>query len=212
MLRLSKHEGIPTSNWVQEGFPVVNLAKAFLPILSDFLSTIVFVIVLAITDNLVLAVAAAMAVGIAQIAIEKIRGRKIELMQWASLVLVIVLGSAAIYFHDDRFAMFKPSVGNFAIGLVMLTPNWMGRYLPQIVKENVSPTALTVWGYLWAVLELSLAGVNAWVAFTLGRRVWLEYTAFAPLGAQIGLFLIQYAWMRVTIGRTIRARMATQAA
>jgi len=27
-----------------------------------------------------------------------------------------------------------------------------------------------------------------------------------PLGAQIGLFLIQYAWMRITIGRTIRAR------
>jgi hypothetical protein len=88
----------------------------------------------------------------------------------------------------------------------------MGRYLPQIVKDNVSPAALTVWGYLWAALELTLAGVNAWVALVLGKAIWLEYTAFVPLGAQIGLFLIQYAWMRITIGRTIRARMAAQAA
>jgi intracellular septation protein len=185
---------------------MVSLAKAFLPILSDFLSTIVFVIAMAVTNNLVLSVAAAMAVGIGQIAIEKIRGRKIELMQWASLVLVIVLGSAAIYFKDPRFAMIKPSVGNFAIGLVMLTPNWMGRYLPQIVKDNVSASALIVWGYVWAALEIGLAVANAWVALTFSQKIWLEYTAFVPLGAQIGLFLIQYAWMRITIGRTMRAK------
>ncbi len=191
---------------------MIRLFQAFLPILNDFLSTIVFVILMAVTNDLVLSVAAAMAVGIAQIAIEKIRGRKIELMQWASLALVIVLGSAAIYFHDPRFAMIKPSVANFAIGLVMLTPNWMGRYLPQIVKDNVSVTALTVWGYIWAAMEIGLAVANAWVALTFGQKIWLEYTAFVPIGAQIGLFLIQYAWMRVTIGRTIRARMAAQAA
>jgi intracellular septation protein A len=191
---------------------MVRLFKAFIPIFSDFLSTIVFVIVMAVTDNLVESVLAGMAVGVAQIAVEKIRGRKIELMQWASLVLVIVLGSAAIYFKDPRFAMIKPSVANFAIGLVMLTPNWMGRYLPQIVKDNVSATALVVWGYVWAVLELTLAGVNAWVALTYGQKIWLEYTAFVPLGAQLALFLIQYAWMRITIGRTIRARMMAQAA
>jgi intracellular septation protein A len=185
---------------------MIQLFKAFLPILSDFLSTIVFVIVLAITDNLVLSVAAAMVVGIAQIAIEKIRGRRIELMQWASLALVIILGSAAIYFKDPRFAMIKPSVANFAIGLVMLTPNWMGRYLPQVVKDNVSPSSLVAWGYIWAGLELVLAGVNVWVAFTLGKKLWLEYTAFVPITAQLGLFLIQYAWMRITIGRTMKAK------
>ncbi|HVU19669.1 MAG TPA: septation protein IspZ [Rhizomicrobium sp.] len=191
---------------------MVRLFKAFIPIFSDFLSTIVFVIVMAATDNLVESVLAGMAVGVGQIAVEKIRGRKIELMQWASLVLVIVLGSASIYFKDPRFAMIKPSIGNFAIGLVMLTPNWMGRYLPQIVKDNVSPTALVVWGYVWAVLELGLAAANTWVALTLGKRIWLEYTAFVPLGAQVTLFLVQYAWLRITIGRTIRARMGAQAA
>lgn len=190
---------------------MIRLAKAFLPILSDFLSTIVFVIAMAITDNLVLSVAAAMAVGIAQIAIEKFRGRRIELMQWASLALVIVLGSAAIYFKDPRFAMIKPSVANFAIGLVMLTPNWMGRYLPPIVKENVSSVALVVWGYVWAALEIVLAVINAWIALTLGKKIWLEYTAFVPFTAMIGLFLLQYVWLRAAVHRSMRAK-ALQAA
>jgi intracellular septation protein A len=185
---------------------MIRLFQAFLPILSDFLSTIVFVILMAITNNLVLSVGVAMAIGIGQIALEKIRGRKIELMQWSSLALVIVLGSAAIYFHDPRFAMIKPSVANLAIGFVMLTPNWMGRYLPQIVKDNVSVIALTVWGYVWAVLEIGLAAANLWVAFNFSQKIWLEYTAFVPIGAQVGLFLIQYAWMRITVGRTMRAK------
>jgi intracellular septation protein A len=88
----------------------------------------------------------------------------------------------------------------------MLTPNWMGRYLPQVVKDNVSPSSLVAWGYIWAGLELVLAGVNVWVAFTLGKKLWLEYTAFVPITAQLGLFLIQYAWMRITIGRTMKAK------
>src|SRR5215475_2583915 len=100
---------------------MIRLFNAFRPILSDFLSTIVFVIAMAVTDNLLLSVLAGMATGIAQIAVEKIRGRRIEIMQWASFALVIVLGSAAIYFRDARFAMLKPSIANFAIGLVMLT-------------------------------------------------------------------------------------------
>jgi intracellular septation protein len=190
---------------------MVRLFKAFLPILGDFLSTIVFVIAMAVTDNLILSVLAGMATGVVQIAMEKVRGRKIELMQWASFALVVVLGSAAIFFRDPRFAMIKPSVANLAIGLVMLTPNWMGRYLPQTVKDNVAPSALIVWGYVWAGLEIALAGANAWVALTLGKTIWLEYTAFVPISAQIGLFLVQYVWLRVTIGRTLRAR-ALQAA
>jgi intracellular septation protein A len=191
---------------------MIRLFSAFKPILSDFLSTIVFVIVMAVTDNLVLSVLAGMATGIAQIAIEKIRGRSIEIMQWASFALVIVLGTAAIYFRDARFAMLKPSVASFAIGLVMLTPNWMGRYLPPIVKENVAPSVLVAWGYVWAGLEIVLAAVNAWVALTLGRKIWLEYTAFVPITTQIGLFLVQYVWLRAAVIRSIRARMAAQAA
>jgi intracellular septation protein A len=185
---------------------MIRLFSAFRPILSDFLSTITFIALMAFTDNLVLSVLGGMAVGIAQIAIEKIRGHKIELMQWASFALVVVLGTASIITANPQFAMLKPSVGNFAIGLVMLTPNWMGRYLPPIVKENVSATALVVWGYVWATLEIALAAANVWIVFALDKKIWLEFNAFVPYAAMIALFLLQYAWLRAAIYRRMREK------
>src|SRR5690348_11357398 len=101
--------------------------QAFRPLLVDFLSTIVFVALYAITGSIRTAIVLGIAVGIGQIALILWRGKRPDLMQWASLALVIVLGSASLITHDPRFVMIKPSIGGFAIGIVMLKPNWQGR-------------------------------------------------------------------------------------
>src|SRR5580698_490961 len=109
---------------------VGHLFNAFKPLLSDFLSTIVLIVFLSATDNLVLSVSAAMATAVIQIAVEKWGRRPISIMQWASFALVIVLGSMSIATNSPVFAMLKPTIANAAIGCVMLVPNWQGRYLP----------------------------------------------------------------------------------
>ena len=144
-----------------------HLFQAFKPLLSDFLSTIVLIVFLSATDNLVLSVSAAMATAVIQIAVEKWRARPISIMQWASFALVIVLGSASIAANNAVFAMLKPTIANAAIGCVMLVPNWQGRYLPAIVRDNVSAASLVVWGYVWAVQQFALAAANLFVAGVL---------------------------------------------
>jgi intracellular septation protein len=221
-LSLSKGEGIaalaepPRRHHIRlklsKDADMIGLFNAFKPLLSDFLSTIVLIVFLSITGNLVLSVSAAMATAVIQIAVEKWRARPISIMQWASFALVIVLGSMSIVTHSALFAEIKPTVANAAIGFVMLVPNWQGRYLPQIVRDNVSPTALVAWGYAWAVFEFALAAANLFVALELGQKAWLEYSAFVPLTLSILLFLVQYAWLRVTVRRNIQVRMAAQAA
>jgi intracellular septation protein len=191
---------------------VGHLFNAFKPLLSDFLSTIVLIVFLSATDNLVLSVSAAMATAVIQIAVEKWRRRPISIMQWASFALVIVLGSMSIATNSPVFAMLKPTIANAAIGCVMLVPNWQGRYLPAIVRDNVSSTSLVVWGYVWSAQQFALAAVNLFVALELGQKVWLEYTAFVPITISIMLFFVQYAWLRMTVRRNIRARMAAQPA
>ncbi|HEX4861799.1 MAG TPA: septation protein IspZ, partial [Rhizomicrobium sp.] len=136
----------------------------------------------------------------------------ISIMQWASFALVIVLGSASIATNSAIFAMLKPTIANAAIGCVMLVPNWQGRYLPAIVRDNVSSTSLVVWGYVWAAQQFVLAAANLFVALELGQKAWIEYSAFVPLTISLSLFLVQYAWLRLTVRRNIRARMAAQPA
>lgn len=191
---------------------MLDLLKAFRPILVDFLSTIVFVAVYAITGKIAFGIAAGMATGVVQIGLVFYRGKRPDPMQWASLALVVVLGSASLLTGDPRFAMVKPSVGAFAIATVMLRRGWQARYLPPIVSQNVSPALLIAWGYIWSALIFALGLTNLYVAFALGPKIWAWYTSIVPLSLQIGLFLIQYFTLRWTVIRNLRAASAAAAA
>lgn len=187
---------------------MINLLRAFKPLAVDFLSTIVFVAVYAITGNIRVGIAAGIVVGVAQIASIFWRGKRPDLMQWASLALVVVLGSASLLTRDPRFAMLKPSAGAFAIACVMLKRGWMARYLPPIVKENVAAGVLVAWGYVWSAAIFALGFANLFVALTLGPKIWAWYTAVVPISVQLGLFLVQYASLRWMVGRNIRAHIS----
>src|ERR1043165_9538943 len=56
-----------------------------------------------------LATVVVMIATLAQAAILKARGKKIDLMLWISLALVIVLGGATIWFHNETFIKWKPT-------------------------------------------------------------------------------------------------------
>lgn len=182
------------------------LFQAFKPLFSDFLSTIVFIAFSVATGNIKLAIIVGMATGVAQIALILQRGGKPVLMQWASLGLVVVLGSMSLWTGDTRFVMVKPSIGSVAIGCVMLRKGWQARYLPPIVTENVSPGILIAWGYSWAALEFALAAANLYVALVLGQKSWLWFATFVPLPVQILMFLLQHAHLRAAVIRNMKAR------
>jgi intracellular septation protein A len=182
--------------------------KAFRPILSDFLATIVFIAFYAITGSIYAAIPLGIAAGIVQIAWLKYRRQPIGTMQWASLALVIVLGGASLLTHDARFVMIKPSIGTFAIGCVMLSSNWLDRYLPPIVTQNVSQGFTLFWSRSWAVWLFVLAGANLYVAFAMGPKAWAWFNGVVPLAGQIGLFVIQFAITRFVVRRRVRERIA----
>lgn len=190
---------------------MLNLLRAFRPIASDFLSTIVFIIAYGITGSIIAGVGVGIAIAFGQIAWLKSRRRRIVAMQWASLALVVVLGSATLLTRNPQFVMVKPTVGAFAIAAVMLRPNWMARYLPPLVLENVSPSLPLVWGYVWAAAVFALGVANLAVAFHYGPKIWAWYTSFVPLGVQLSLFLLQYLTIRHTVIRNLRGRAMASA-
>jgi intracellular septation protein A len=176
------------------------------PLAEDLLSTIVFAVLYAVTGNLTLGIGLGIATGIAQIAFLKLRGKQIYPMQWMSLALVIVLGSASLLSGNPRFAMFKPSIGMAAVACVMLNPGWLVRYVPQAVRDNLSPRALLFWGYCWSAMLFALAAANLYVALEMSYAAWVWFTTFVPFAAQFVLFLIQFTTIRATIMRKIRAQ------
>ncbi|MFS9669116.1 septation protein IspZ, partial [Klebsiella pneumoniae] len=56
---------------------------------------------------------------LAQAAILKLRGKKIDLMLWISLVLVVTLGAATVWFHNETFIKWKPTGLYWAMALTL---------------------------------------------------------------------------------------------
>jgi intracellular septation protein A len=170
----------------------------------DFLSTIVFLIVYFVSGELYPAIVVAIAVGVGQFLLLKLRGRTPDVMGWLSLVMVIALGGASLMTNDSRFIMAKPSVVHFAIGVVMLRRGWLARYMPEFVKQNVPENVLVGSGYAWAALMFALGLINLYVANYYSIKVWAWFISVFAVGAKVVAFLIQYAVIWVMIRRSLR--------
>ncbi len=175
-----------------------NLLSAARVLAMDLASTILFLAIFLLTDNLILAVGLGMALGIAQIAWQLHRKQPIGTIQWLSVVLVLASGTATLLTHDPTFVMLKPSIIYCIVGLVMLRRGWMNRYLP----ERAAPVAdvATTFGYVWAALMFASAALNIALALSLDPKTWAAVMSAWGLFSKIGLFLIQYGTM-VAIGR-----------
>jgi intracellular septation protein len=182
------------------------MKTALLQLGEDFLSAFVFLGLYLATGNLLLAVGTAMAAGLAQLALAKWRGRRLEAMQWLSLGLVIVLGAVTLITNDSRFMMAKPSFIHFAVGAVMLRPGWMDRYLPPIVKDNLPQQIIVLTGFAWAGLMFALGLANLYVAANYSPIVWGYFLSIGATGAKIAAFFAQYLVFRTLIRRILRTQ------
>jgi intracellular septation protein A len=183
------------------------MRDVFVRLGTDFLSTIVFLVIYLATDNIVLATSVAIAGAVGQVVYSRIKGKELGYMTWASLGLVIVLGAATILTQDPRFVLAKPSIAHFAIGAIMLKRGWMLRYMPPIAVETI-PEYITFAGYAWAALMFALGGGTIAVALTGDLKLWTIYVSVVAVGAKIAAFAVQYVAFRILITGRVRAARA----
>ena len=180
-----------------------DLLKAAKFLVLDLASTFFFLGVFLLTHNTILSVGLGIAFGLAQIGTQFIRGKPIATMEWLSLFLIVATGTATLLTDDPRFVLFKPSVIYVIVGVVMLKPGWLNRYLPDIVK-TVSPDVATAVGFLWAVLMFVSAAVNAFVALTRSVAEWALVMPIFGIVSKVAVFLIGFAAIRF-MTRRVRA-------
>ncbi len=178
-------------------------------LLLDLASTILFVAVFLLTHNTFLSTGLGMTLGLAQIGVQRIRRKPIDMMEWLSLFLVIAAGTATLLTDDPRYVLFKPSVIYVIVGVVMLKPGWMNRYLPEIAR-SVVPDVAAVVGFLWAGLMFASAVVNAFVALTFSVATWALVMPIFGIVSKTVMFLIGFAAMRLIGRRRVRAMPAPE--
>jgi intracellular septation protein len=183
------------------------MKDVFARLATDFFSTIVFLALYLMSGNVLLATGVAIAGAVAQVIYARVKGQQLGFMTYASVALVIVLGSATLLTNDPRFVLAKPAIGHFAIGAIMLKRGWLLRYMPPIVSETV-PEYVTVAGYAWAVLMFALGLGTIAVASTGDLKLWALYVSVVLIGAKVAAFAVQYVVFRFLVTNRIRAARA----
>ena len=181
------------------------MKDVFVRLGSDFLSTILFAAIYFATGNIALATAIGIAGAVLQVIHARLSSKELTFMTWASLGLVIVLGTATLLTSDPRFVLAKPSIAHFAIGAIMLKRGWMLRYVPPVVAETI-PEYVTIAGFSWAVLMFALGLGTIAVASTGDIKLWAIYVSFVAVGAKIAAFAIQYVAFRLLVTSRLRGR------
>jgi intracellular septation protein A len=168
-------------------------------LLLDLASTLLFVVLEVLTHNLTVSVVVSMGFGICQIGWQLMHRRPIDTMQWVSLIIVMASGSATLITNDPRFVMVKPTLIYAGAGAAMLKRGWIDRYQPPIAMQ-LMPDIVIAFGYIWAGLMFTTAALNLVVALNFSVAAWGAFMLVFGIASKIGLFLLQYAAMRI-IGR-----------
>ena len=181
-----------------------NLFEAAKLLLLDMASTLFFLVLFLLTRNVLLSVALGVALGVAQIGWQFVRKKPIDTMEWMSLFLVVGSGAATLITSNPRFVMVKPSLIYTLVGVVMLKPGWMNRYLPPIAMALI-PDVAVIFGFVWAGLMFISAALNMVVALNFNVVTWSMFMSVYGIASKAALFLIGYATMRYIGVRRWRA-------
>ncbi|WP_077037796.1 septation protein A [Pelomonas sp. KK5] len=137
-----------------------------------------------------------------QVLVLKARRQKVDLMLWISLVLVVVLGGATIWFHNENFIKWKPTGLYWAMALTFWISNaFMGKNLLKTMLGAELDLPAGVWQRLnvaWVLFFGALGVVNLYVAYSFSRSAWVDFKAWGVTGLIIlftlgqGLYLSKY--------------------
>jgi len=124
-----------------------------------------------------------------QITYVKLRGRKVDGMLWISFLIITVFGSLTIYFHDDTFIKWKPTIIYWIFAMAMFISQFaFGKNMMRQAMEAQIKLPEDVWkkvGLSWMTFFLVLGFINliaAFVVFKGDTSAWVSFKAFGING------------------------------
>lgn len=146
-----------------------------------------------------LATLVVMAATLLQALLLKLRGKKIDLMLWISLALVVVLGGATIWFHSETFIKWKPTGLYWAMALVFFaSQSFFNKNLLQAMLGKDLQLPAPVWrrlNWAWVAFFAAMGVLNLYVAYYYSTSTWANFKVFGTTGLMLIFTLAQGLYM-----------------
>lgn len=164
-------------------------------LLFEFLPIIVFFVAYQFA-GIYVATASAMVVSTLQIIWQWWRHHHVPLMQWVTLVLIIVLGGATLMLHNPLFIKWKPSIVYWAFAIGFFLSNVIGKkpLLARLLGKEIQVPA-AIWNRLntaWILFFVIMGIVNLIVVYNFSTNIWVYFKLFGTLVCTF-LFIVAQA-------------------
>ncbi len=167
-------------------------------LLLDYIPIVIFIAAYFFED-IFFATAVLMAVMPVILLVQWLMTRKLNRIYAASTVLVLLLGSATLYFRSADFIYWKPTVLNWVIALVFLGSQWIGgRTIVQRMLGNAAELAADQWtklNLIWVAFFIVVGAINLFVAYNFSEEFWVNFKLFGMLGLTLVFVVIQSIWL-----------------
>ncbi len=135
---------------------------------------------------ILLATLVVIAATVAQILWVKFRHGKVDKMLWLSLGLVVVFGSLTLFFQNEAFIKWKPTIlywafaSSIGFSLLVLKKNPLKAMLgEQLVLPEPVWTKVNL---AWVGFFSFMGALNLLVAFNFPTDIWVNFKLFGGMG------------------------------
>jgi intracellular septation protein len=144
---------------------------------------------------IMLATVAVIIGSIIQIIWAKFKYKQVDKTLWMSAILVVLLGGMTLYFQNDAFIKWKPTVLYWIFTTVLLLAYWIGKknIIKTMVGKEVKLPEL-IWirlNYAWAIFFALLGCLNLYVAFNFSIDTWASFKLFGTMILMFSFIVIQ---------------------
>lgn len=133
--------------------------------------------------------------------------KKFEKMHLLTLVVVLIAGSLTIYFKNELFIKWKPTVINWCFATAFIASHYIGKKTLFQRMLNMADDQLQLPGHVWKNINMSwgiffifMGFVNLYVAFNFSTEFWINFKAWGMtllnLTFMIGMGIYLYKYIK----------------
>jgi len=160
----------------------------------DLLPVLAFFVAFQVA-GIYVATAVAIATTFVQVAWLKLRGKRVDAMLWASLVIIVVFGGATLVLQDETFIKWKPTVLYWLLSAVLGgAPFVFRRNLIRAMLSEQVRLPDPVWNRLnwsWVGFFVFMGGLNLYVAYNYSTDLWVNFKLFGGMGLMLVFVVVQ---------------------
>lgn len=141
-----------------------------------------------------LATLVAIAATFVQVAWVKLRGHKVEIMLWVSLVIIVFFGGATLYLQDESFIKWKPTVLYWVFAAAILGAQLFGKNLIRSLMGGQMELPDAAWRQMnlsWGGFFAIMGVINLWVAFNFSTDAWVNFKLYGFTGLMLVFVVAQ---------------------